>query len=68
MVPTQHELKSRPQVVNLIRCGVVNLDRHQVVSFVRWTVVNLTEFSTLTLIQTKRAVKNVLFRLLFLNA
>ena len=47
MVPTQHELKSRPQVVNLIRCGVVNLDRHQVVSFVRWTVVNLTEFSSL---------------------
>ena len=46
MVPTQHELKSRPQVVNLIRCGVVNLDRHQVVSFVRWTVVNLTEFSS----------------------
>ena len=46
MVPTQHELKSRPQVVNLIRCGMVNLDRHQVVSSVRWTVVNLTEFST----------------------
>ena len=45
MVPTQHELKSRPQVVNLIRCGVVNLDRNQVVSFVRWTVVSLTEFS-----------------------
>ena len=47
MVPTQHELKSRPQVVNLIRCGVVNLDRNQVVSFVRWTVVSLTEFSIL---------------------
>ena len=56
MVPTQHELKSRPQVVNLIRCGVVNLDRHQVVSFVRWTVVNLTEFSIF-----KSSFANVLY-------
>ena len=54
MVPSQHELKSRHQVVNLDRYQVVNLNRfrvvnlnrRQVVSLIRCVVVNLTEFST----------------------
>lgn len=53
MVPSQHELKSRHQVVNLDRYQVVNLNRfrvvnlnrRQVVSLIRCVVVNLTEFS-----------------------
>jgi len=55
MVPSQHELKSRHQVVNLDRYQVVNLNRfrvvnlnrRQVVSLIRCVVVNLTEFSTI---------------------
>ena len=58
MVPSQHELKSRHQVVNLDRYQVVNLNRfrvvnlnrRQVVSLIRCVVVNLTEFSRFTLI------------------
>ena len=63
MVPSQHELKSRHQVVSfnrfqvvsLNRFSVVNFNRCQVVSLDRRGVVNLTEFCNVKLNVAKHA-------------